>query len=157
MNISAATGMTYPFFIKIANLLKKKELIKAVQGRKGGYKLGRPAHKISFYEVFLAIEGEMQINRCFQSEDEPCTNGHKEDCKVHKFLRHVQENVLVKSMQEKTISELAHPVEDKSEKELILENKITSLEGELQKLRDHFNRRQYLTPVASCDSAEQTA
>ena len=159
MNISRATRMTYPFFIKIVKLLRKKELVKTVQGRNGGHKLGRPAHEISFYDVFLATEGELQINRCFKPEDEPCTNGRKEDCEVHKFLRHIQENVLVKSMQEKMISELAYSAEGESEKELILQERIAALELEngLLKLRDRHNQRLYLTPVASCDSAEQTA
>jgi len=159
MHISRATGMTYPFFIKIAKLLRKKELVKTVQGRNGGHKLGRPAHEISFYDVFLAIEGEMQINRCFKPEDESCTNGRKEDCEVHKFLRHVQDNVLIKSMQEKMISELAHPVETESEKELILQERIAALEleNELLKLQGRFNRPLHAGSISSCDSAEQTA
>jgi len=106
MNIAQAIGITYPVFIKIANQMKKEELVNSAQGRNGGYQLGKPAYKISLYDVFLCIEGDLQINRCFnENEDEPCTNGHKAHCKLRKFFQGLQDEMIA-SMSEVSIADL---------------------------------------------------
>jgi len=106
MTISQAIGITYPFFIKIANQLKQKGLLSAVQGRNGGYRLARPADEISVYDVFLSIEGDLQINRCLQ-QDNHCTRGLPKDCTLHGFFRNLQ-NAIISDMQDKHISDFAH-------------------------------------------------
>ena len=104
--IAEAIRITYPFYMKIANLLKQSGLLKTELGRNGGYKLGRPAHKISLYDVYLCVEGNLQIKRCFkESEDAPCTNGPKEHCKLRKFLEDLQDEI-VASMSEVSIADL---------------------------------------------------
>ena len=106
MNIAQAIGITYPVFIKIANQMKREKLLNSAQGRHGGYQLGKPAHEISFYDVYLCIEGDLQINRCFkETEDEPCTNGHKAHCKLHQFLHSLQDEMIA-SMSEVSIADL---------------------------------------------------
>jgi len=106
MTISQSIGITYPFFIKIANQLKQKGLLSAVQGRNGGYRLARPASQISIYDVFLSIEGHLQINRCLQ-KDQGCTRGEKEDCLMHGFFRSLQDK-LVDEMSSKNIADFVH-------------------------------------------------
>ena len=97
MTISHATGLTYPFFIKLANQMKKHGLVDAVQGRNGGYVLGKPAGEISVYDVVVATDGEMKLNRCLNNkEDVPCTKGAKEHCGLRKFFGGVQESVIEK-------------------------------------------------------------
>ena len=105
MTISQSIGITYPFFIKIANQLKQKGLLSAVQGRNGGYRLARPAHQISVYDVFLAIEGDLQINRCLQPEQQ-CSRGEgmRDECRLHKFFHGLQERI-IEDMTQKNISE----------------------------------------------------
>jgi len=93
MTISQSIGITYPFFIKIANQLKQKGLLSAVQGRNGGYRLARPAHQISVYDVFLSIEGDLQINRCLKA-DQHCNRGVRDDCRLHKFFHSLQEKII---------------------------------------------------------------
>ena len=106
MTISQSVGITYPFFIKIANQLKQKGLLSAVQGRNGGYRLARPAKEINLYDVFLSIEGELQINRCLQKEG-LCTRGDIKDCKMHGFWSGLQEK-LIGEMSGQTIADIAH-------------------------------------------------
>jgi len=103
MTISQSIGITYSFFIKIANQLKQQGLLSAVQGRNGGYRLARPAHQISVYDVFLSIEGALQINRCLQ-EDQHCSRGAREDCHLHKFFHSLQET-LIEEMSSKNIAD----------------------------------------------------
>jgi len=106
MTISQSIGITYPFFIKIANQLKQKGLLSAVQGRNGGYRLARPAQQINLYDVFLCIEGELQINRCLQ-KNQTCSKGDTTSCKMHAFLRSLQ-NKVIEEMSGQSIADLAH-------------------------------------------------
>jgi len=103
MTISQSIGITYPFFIKIANQLKQKGLLSAVQGRNGGYRLARPAHQISIYDVFLSIEGSLHINRCLQ-EDQHCSRSAREHCHMHKFFHGLQQK-LIDEMSSKNIAD----------------------------------------------------
>ena len=105
MSIAEATRMTYPFFIKIANQLKTHGLVSSVQGRNGGYYLGRPAHTISFYDVFLAMEGELQINRCLQ-DDQFCSKCDPKDCKMYEFLYSLQKKMILE-LSSQTVADLA--------------------------------------------------
>jgi len=59
-SISKSIEITYPNIIRIVNQLKQKGLLKAIQGRRCSYRLGRPAHEISLYDVFVCMEGELQ-------------------------------------------------------------------------------------------------
>ena len=108
MTISQSIGITYPFFIKIANQLKQKGLLSAVQGRNGGYRLARCAHEISVYDVFLAIEGDLQINRCLQPGQQ-CSRGEgvREECKLHKFFHGLQEKIIA-DMVEQNVADFVH-------------------------------------------------
>jgi len=103
MTISQSIGITYPFFIKIANQLKQKGLLTAVQGRNGGYRLARPANQISVYDVFLSIEGALSINRCLQ-DGHSCSRGEPDGCTVQHFFRSVQDS-LVTEMSSKSIAD----------------------------------------------------
>jgi len=109
MHISVATGITYAIFTKLINLLKKKGLVKAAQGKKGGYTLGLPANEISLYDVFLCIEGELQINRCLKN-DGICNRGPSESCAMHCFFYELQ-GQLIAEMSGTMIADLAHTVE----------------------------------------------
>ena len=111
MTIAAATGITYPFFIKIANQLKKEHLLISVQGRNGGYALGKPASQISVYDVFLAVEGELQISRCTQEGEYSCNRGTLPACGLRDFLYGIQEGI-IQAMAEMMIADLIHPNED---------------------------------------------
>ena len=99
MEIADAVGITYPFFIKIANRLKKHEFLQSVQGRNGGYVLGKCAHKISLYDVFLCIEGNLQISSSTQRAE-------RSDCKLSKAWYRLQ-NKIIEEMSSQYITDLA--------------------------------------------------
>jgi len=104
MEIAESTGITYPFFIKIALQLKKKGLLNSVQGRNGGYLLGKSAHKISIYDVFLCIEGEVQFCPHLKN-GKSCLRGEASACKLHTFLYDLQEK-LIEEMSNQSIADL---------------------------------------------------
>ena len=95
MEIANAVDMTYPFFIKIANQLKKHGFLNSIQGRNGGYVLGKRAHEISLYDVYVCIEGELQISHCIQ-KGELCAQGKSRDCKLHGAWHTLQSQMIEK-------------------------------------------------------------
>jgi len=91
MTISSTIGITYPYFIKLVNLLKKSRLLETIQAGKGGYRLARPADEISIYDVFIAMEGEVQISSPFKGENISCNETSKTPQGWNKFLWRMQE------------------------------------------------------------------
>jgi len=104
MTIAVATGLPYPFFIKIANQLKRGNLVDAIQGRNGGYMIGKPAEEISVYDVFLATEGELQIHGCLKGEGTQC---QQDGCSLRSFFGDIQE-AMIEKMAAQNIRDLGY-------------------------------------------------
>lgn len=100
--MSKSIGVSYQFFMKVANRLKKIGLIKSVQGCKGGYRLAVSAEEISLYDVVTAMEGEIKINRCLRPDGE-CSRDAIPDCPVRQVLEDVQTS-FISSLEAKTIA-----------------------------------------------------
>jgi len=92
MDIVNATGIHYPYVMKIAARLKKAGLLNVVLGRCGGYTLGKPAEKISVYDVFVCVEGELRIKDSLQSGHLP--NGEQNDGDLESFLCDLQDKMI---------------------------------------------------------------
>jgi Rrf2 family iron-responsive transcriptional regulator len=105
--IAAAVGMTYPFFIKIANQLKQAGLICSIQGRHGGYLISKPGEQISFYDVFLATEDDTPVGHCHHSvrDDHRCTWSTIGDCPNRGFTCQMQ-LLLIQEMKRHSIVDL---------------------------------------------------
>jgi len=56
------------FLALILPKLVRSGLVESLPGPKGGYRLAKPASKISLYDVVLAIEDEVAFNRCLDSK-----------------------------------------------------------------------------------------
>ena len=106
MTISQAVGVTYPFFIKIANQLKQNGLIGTVQGRHGGYQLAKSAEEISVYDVFLSTQGELKISNCLR-EDQHCKQGAVSHCRIHDFFCSLQDK-MIEAMKKENIAGLSY-------------------------------------------------
>jgi len=91
--IAKALGISHAILIRLTSPLEKKGLLTFARGRNGGYALGKPAHEISFYDVFTAVEGEPWIYP-YLKDGRQCTNGERAGCKVHEFLQTVQGNMI---------------------------------------------------------------
>jgi len=87
--IAQSIGIEYPIFLKIATLLKEKRLLCSEKGRNGGYYPVLRSNQISIYDVFLAIEGELQISRCLQP-DQDYEQSPLNACQLHEFYYGMQ-------------------------------------------------------------------
>lgn len=67
--ISDATHISAKYLAKIMHMLKSNNLVTAVRGCEGGYKINPCKHKISLYDVLQSIEKDLdddiRISKCF--------------------------------------------------------------------------------------------
>jgi len=100
--IAEATDVSYPFFAKIADLLRKKGLLVTEKGRKGGYRLGKPLEHINVYEVFVSTEGELRISSCLM-EHRNCNRANEESCSFRGFLCNLQDSIIAEMSSTKVL------------------------------------------------------
>jgi Rrf2 family protein len=76
----ASSQRVPPKYLELIMLdLKKAGLVKSVRGPRGGYRLGRAPHEISFGEVVRAMEGPIALVPCASlNYYAPCGDCHDE-------------------------------------------------------------------------------
>ncbi len=57
-------GVSETYLAKIFTKLKKAGLVRSSPGAQGGYELARPAGQISFWDVVVAVEGQLALFEC---------------------------------------------------------------------------------------------
>ncbi|WP_026672976.1 Rrf2 family transcriptional regulator [Alkalihalobacterium bogoriense] len=72
------------YLSKVLTKLTKAGLIESTPGAKGGYKISRTKHEISFLDVIHAIEGETSLFDC---------TIHHEGCLIESVMRQAEENM----------------------------------------------------------------
>jgi len=105
--IARREGMTLANAGKILGLLKRGRLVESVRGRRGGYRLARPAECISVADVLVAMSGEVYragfCGRGRRRRGRSCV--HADDCSIRslwavidRLLRRVLEQTSVKDL-----------------------------------------------------------
>jgi Rrf2 family iron-sulfur cluster assembly transcriptional regulator len=61
--------------------LRRAGLVESARGRAGGYRLARPAERISVAEVMRAVEEGVRMTRCAGEDAAPCVPGQR--CLTH--------------------------------------------------------------------------
>ena len=78
--IAAAHGIPPRYLAAIMSDLLREELVVAVPGRRGGYRLARPAARITVLDVLQAVEGPFERMTCVLRGG-PCDLDNR--CDVH--------------------------------------------------------------------------
>jgi Rrf2 family iron-responsive transcriptional regulator len=68
--IAKAYGVSELFLFKILQPLNKAGLVETVRGRNGGVRLGRPADKITLFDVVKVTEDSFAMAECFEDDGE---------------------------------------------------------------------------------------
>jgi len=90
--ISRKEGISKKYLEQIFIKLKKADLVKASQGKQGGYKLAKSPEKINIEEIIVALEGEISPSSCLSGKGQPiCEKGGR--CGVVLLLMKIQKNV----------------------------------------------------------------
>jgi Rrf2 family transcriptional regulator, iron-sulfur cluster assembly transcription factor len=61
--------------------LRRAGLVHSERGRTGGYRLGRPAERISVAEIMRAVDEGVRMTRCAGEDAAPCIPGNR--CLTH--------------------------------------------------------------------------
>jgi Rrf2 family transcriptional regulator, iron-sulfur cluster assembly transcription factor len=61
--------------------LRRAGLVESERGRAGGYRLSRPAERITVAEVMRAVEEDIRMTRCAGEDTAPCIPGKR--CLTH--------------------------------------------------------------------------
>ena len=75
-SLSAATGVTLRFALKILRKLVAEGIVRSYKGTQGGYELARPAGEIALGEVIEIVEGPIVISRCVGDDTFPVSYTH---------------------------------------------------------------------------------
>jgi len=62
--IAEELGASQAHLAKVFQKLNKAGLVNSVRGPSGGFELNKPAHEISFLEIYEIIEGKVKLNGC---------------------------------------------------------------------------------------------
>lgn len=103
--ISAETGVTQQYVVRIMNRLKRKKLVAGHAGQYGGYSLAKPPEAISLLDILNAMEKTMQINYCI-AKGARCSQGISQTCPVKKAFEQAQE-AFERKLGEITVAQLS--------------------------------------------------
>lgn len=62
--LAEAFGLSPSYLLKHLNALSSAGILESVPGPHGGYRLGRPAERITLLDIVLAVEGPQPAFRC---------------------------------------------------------------------------------------------
>ncbi len=88
--ISREMKIPKSFLAKILQKLSKAEIVKSYVGVKGGFYLARKPSRVSLYDVIVAIEGPVTMNKCTIS-NKSCSLSRT--CRVHPIWINVRKEV----------------------------------------------------------------
>ena len=105
--ISDQTGLPQPIVSKILKLLARRELLISHRGAKGGYRLARPADRISVAQIIEAVEGPIAITECVDDTPGECVQ--EPVCPVRSNWNRINSAVR-DALGRITLQEMTHPV-----------------------------------------------
>lgn len=123
-------GVSETYLSKFFTKLKKKGIVESVPGAKGGYRMAKDPHEITFWDVVEAIEGEKSFFRCHEirqneiildKKDLPVTHVGS-PCLIHKVMLEAEEQ-MKKYLSSKTLGWLSDEVGSKLPEKHLLETK----------------------------------
>lgn len=80
-DISGWQGISLSYLEQLFSKLRKAKLVEGVRGPGGGYRLGKPADKISIAQIILAVDESIDSTQCKGYED--CQAGDR--CMTHQL------------------------------------------------------------------------
>ena len=80
-DLAKRIGVPAHYLAKVLASMARTGLLSAVRGAKGGYRLARPANRISLIEVVLPFEGQRALPGCLLRPGKPCRDSMA--CSAH--------------------------------------------------------------------------
>ncbi|WBW50480.1 Rrf2 family transcriptional regulator [Peptoniphilus equinus] len=101
------------FTLRILRKLNQAGITTAKRGVNGGYTLKKPKEHINLYDIVVAIDGPIVVNRCLDAQDPYCSymgsdpKAHLQ-CRFHSTLGQVQ-NQIIDVLKGRTLDMIVNP------------------------------------------------
>jgi Rrf2 family protein len=121
-DLAELQGISPSFVAKILTRLEKAGIVAVSEGRRGGYRLARPAERISVLDVVDAVEGEKSLFDCqevrrrcalFRDGEPPPAWATDGVCSIHAVMLRA-EHAMRDELAQTTVADLARTVERKA-------------------------------------------
>lgn len=76
---------------KVLQVLVKKGFIRSVRGPKGGFTLSKEPKDISFYDIYTALEGPINVKKCPSN----CSSCAFDSCIFDSFMEKINEELVL--------------------------------------------------------------
>lgn len=88
-DISQCQGISLSYLEQLFAKLRKQGLVEGVRGPGGGYRLARPADRITVANIITAVDENLDITRCRGNED--CQEGER--CLTHELWNELSDRL----------------------------------------------------------------
>ena len=119
-DLAELQGVPADFLAKLFTKLAKAGLVVATEGIKGGFRLARPANRITVHDVVVAIDGEKSLfdcreirSRCAVFGDEAPAWATRGVCSIHAVMQ-AAEKTMRAELKQHTLADLAQRTEAKA-------------------------------------------
>lgn len=106
--ISEEEEIPLRFTLRILRKLNLADITEAKRGATGGYRLCKDPQDISLYDIVIAVDGPVVINRCLDGDEPYCTKNENVDamghCKFHVKLCGLQ-STIIKNLKDSKLNE----------------------------------------------------
>ena len=93
-SLSAATGVTLRFSLKILRKLVAEGIVRSYKGTQGGYELAKSPKEISLGQVIESVEGPITISRCVGEGQFQCTRvRERSECRFNRTYSEISQMV----------------------------------------------------------------
>lgn len=119
-DIARFQGVSETYLAKVFTRLKKAGLVRSALGAKGGYELARPPEQITFWDVAVAVEGEVHLFECWNIREKSALGRGKPraewarrgPCAIHQVMMDAEAQIKT-ALAAKTLAWLAREVDRK--------------------------------------------
>jgi Rrf2 family protein len=87
-DLSRQLGLPGPYLAKILQALSAARILESMRGPNGGFRLNRPAHRITLQDVVVTMEGGEPLDGCLLGSDHGGSGGQ---CPLHPSWDRIQE------------------------------------------------------------------
>ena len=101
--LAGSLGFPQPYLAKLFQSLAARGLLESFRGPQGGFRLARPAHRITLEEIVRALEGDDSISACPMGLT--CRKDQEGPCVLHDSLGQ-QKAALEQTIQQTTLRDL---------------------------------------------------
>lgn len=119
-DLAELQGVPHEFLAKLFTKLAKAGLVAATEGIRGGFRLARPASRITVHDVVVAIDGDKPLfdcreirSRCAIFNNEAPAWATQGVCSIHAVMQ-MAEKAMRTELKQHTLNDLAQRVTDKA-------------------------------------------